>query len=583
VQTSGVEPGQRQLNGPQTTGRPFRNLSQPRYGIARDDDVVVPMRDGVELLADVLRPDDAGPFPVLIAASPYPRQIQDLGAPLGFIEAGSSDFFVPRGYVHVIANLRGTSGSGGTFGFFDAQERRDLYDLIEWAAVQPWSDGNVGMLGISYFGMTQLEAAVEQPPSLKAIFPLAATADLFAAATHNGLLSSSFVTSFLYMVGMTSGRTNRLWRSTLIAGVRRLLREPRVHAKFADANGEAAMTGLRMLLKLHHDPHPWDELWRAVAVEHPVRDEWWDERNLLPLMDRITIPVYVGCDWQNVPLHLPSTLASIDALPNSPHVQVAMMGEHGLSWPWESLHVEALAWYDQWLKHRDTGVLEGPHIRYVLPGADDGWHTSDTWPVPGTEHGEWALRVDGILDADEGEAGERTLIAFGAGLNRPGPSPIDPPDSLTWTTAPLEADLTVIGEIELRLDATASASDTAWIVLLRVVQPDGATDDITAGYLRASLRTVDAAASRAGRPVIEGRLPELVPINQPVSYRIPLVGNARRIPAGSRLQLLLTSDDQAKHLPSMLGFRHATVGTSSLNRIASSSRLVLPTMPARTS
>ena len=95
-----------------------------------------------------------GRFPALIAASPYPRQIQDLGAPMGFIEAGASDFWVPRGYVHVIANLRGTGGSGGTFGFFDAQERRDLHDLVEWAAVQPWCDGNVGMIGISYFAMS---------------------------------------------------------------------------------------------------------------------------------------------------------------------------------------------------------------------------------------------------------------------------------------------------------------------------------------------------------------------------------------------------------------------------------------------
>jgi hypothetical protein len=111
--------------------------------MTRDDDVPVPMRDGIRLVADVIRPAAPGPFPVLIAASPYPRQIQDLGAPFGFIEAGASDFFVPRGYVHVIANLRGTSGSAGVFGFFDAQERRDLYDLVEWAAEQPWSDGNV--------------------------------------------------------------------------------------------------------------------------------------------------------------------------------------------------------------------------------------------------------------------------------------------------------------------------------------------------------------------------------------------------------------------------------------------------------
>src|ERR1700709_1831490 len=115
---SGTEPGQRQLNGPQTTGRDYRNLSKPQHATMRIDDVRVPMRDGVELLVDVHRPSTSGRYPVLLAASPYPRQIQNLGAPMGFIEAGASDFFVPRGYVHVIANLRGTGGSGGPLGLF---------------------------------------------------------------------------------------------------------------------------------------------------------------------------------------------------------------------------------------------------------------------------------------------------------------------------------------------------------------------------------------------------------------------------------------------------------------------------------
>lgn len=140
-------PAQRHLNGPQTTGRSYRNLSQPQYGMVCDQDVAVPMRDGVRLLVDVYRPDADGQFPSLFAASCYPRQIQNLGAPMGFIEAGASDFWVPRGYVHVIANLRGTSGSEGMFSFFDAQERRDMYDLVEWIAAQPWCDGKVAGIG----------------------------------------------------------------------------------------------------------------------------------------------------------------------------------------------------------------------------------------------------------------------------------------------------------------------------------------------------------------------------------------------------------------------------------------------------
>src|SRR6476660_9516832 len=195
---AGTAPGQRSLNGPQTPGRDYRNLSQPQYQIRSENNVAVTVRDGTKLMVDVHRPNADGRYPALIAASPYPRQIQDLGAPAGFIEAGPTDFWVPRGYVHVIANLRGTGGSGGTFGFFDGQERRDLYDLVEWAAQQPWSDGNLGMVGISYFACTQMVAAVERPPHLKAIMPIAGTFDLYGSATHHGLMSSGFITPSLY-------------------------------------------------------------------------------------------------------------------------------------------------------------------------------------------------------------------------------------------------------------------------------------------------------------------------------------------------------------------------------------------------
>ena len=189
---------------------------------------------------------------MLIAASPYPRQIQDLGAPVGFIEAGASGFFVPRGYVHVIANLRGTSSSGGTFGFFDPQERRDMHDLVEWAATQPWSDGNVGMIGISYFAMTQMEAAVELPPHLKAIMPVAGSFDLYEAASHHGLVSSSFVTPFLSMIGMTSGHTNKLWRSKLLDAMRTLLNEPGIHRN-----------------SLHHERRSGDDRTQSLAQAAP--------------------------------------------------------------------------------------------------------------------------------------------------------------------------------------------------------------------------------------------------------------------------------------------------------------------------
>lgn len=568
---------ERDLNGPQDTGRQYRNLSAPTFGITHLINQRVPMRDGVELMADVHRPDAEGRYPALIAASPYPRQIQDLGAPAGFIEAGATDFWVPRGYVHVIANLRGTGGSGGRFGFMDTQERQDLYDLVEWAAAQPWCDGNVGMIGISYFAMAQLEAAVERPPHLRAIFPLAATADLYEAASHHGLASSSFVTPFLSMLGLTADRSDAFWRrNPVLAPLRRVLNTPKVHHRFATMNGEAAVTMMRQLLKVPHSPHPWDDLWLDTMVRHPLRDSWWQERNLVPLLGNLDIPVYLGCDWENVPLHLPSTFTLWKALSHNPNVRMAMLGQYGLTWPWESLHHEALAWYDHWLKGADTGIMDGPPVRYMLPGAD-GWHTSACWP-PAATHLEWALRADGTLGTDEGDPGRREYLTLGGGLNRTTASPVDPPSMLTWTSAPLDGHVDVVGDIELRLDASATAVDTAWIVVLQDVGPDDQVTDVTAGWLRASLRTVDEAASRAGAPVLPCDTAVAVPVGDDVTYRIPLVPNARRFEAGHRVRVTLTSDDQNPASPAIMNFRHASVGTSSLNSVRSTSRLLLPAL-----
>ncbi len=578
VRSAGPGAGERRLNGPQTTGRDYRDLSAPEHETSSDLDVAVEMRDGVRLLADVHRPASGGRFPALVSASPYPRQIQDLGAPMGFIEAGATDFFVPRGYVHVIANLRGTGGSDGEFGFFDAQERRDVHDLVEWAAAQPWCDGTVGMVGISYFAMTQLEAAVERPPHLRAIFPVAVTTDLYEAAVHHGLLSSGFVSPFLTMVGIAARHGDKLWRGRTLDAVRAVLHEHWLHARFATMDGEEALTVMKLATRLPYDPHPWDDLWQDVAVEHPLRDDWWDERDLTPLLGRVQVPVYLGCDWDNVPLHLPSTFRAMDALTGSPHVRVAMLGEHGLSWPWESLHVEALAWFDHWLKGRDTGILEGPRIRWVLPGGD-GWSATAAWPPPGSSHVALALRADGVLGEDEGEAGERAYVTLGAGLNRRDPRPTDPPTVLQWTGAPLGAPLDMTGSAELVLHASATAPDTAWIATLQDVGPDGAATDVTAGWLRAGLRTVDEAASRPGAPVLPCRSFVPVPVGEIVEYRVPLVVNARRLAAGHRIRLVLASDDQPEDVPAIMGFRHASIGTSSRNAVRSSSRLLLPVLP----
>jgi predicted acyl esterase len=203
----------------------------------------------------------------------------------------------------------------------------------------------------------------------------------------------------------------------------------------------------------------------------------------------------------------------------------------------------------------------------------------ETWPPPEASFRTLALRADATLSEDEGEVGARTYMNLGAGLNRPRASETDPASYLTWDTRTLTHDLDVVGPIELQLDAISTAPDTAFIVVLQDIDAAGHPVDVTAGYLRAGLRKVDESASKPGAPVLPCLGFEAVPIGEKVNYRIPLVPNARRLKAGHKIRLYLTTDDQSDEKPALLLFRHASIGTNSLNTILSSSRLLLPILP----
>lgn len=577
---AGLAPGERRLNGAQTTGREYRNLSEPSFTIRRTDNVSVTVRDGTMLLTDLFQPDSDGAFPALVSFSPYPRQIQNVGAPLGFIEAGASDFFVPRGYVHLIVNARGTGGSGGVWTMLDRQEREDVHDVIEWVAVQPWCDGNVGMLGVSYFAMAQLAAATTKPPHLRAIAPLLTTDDVYDAVWHHGLLNAGFFSAWLPAVGVLSQKPDSFWRSWRIDLVRDVLGIPAIHARMQNVNGEAIVAVLKDVIHAHYPEHPFGEIWRAAAVEHPTHDGFWDARDTRPLLGSVEIPVYLGADWDNVPLHLPSTFSAWGALRHNPNVRMAMLPPGGFSWPWESLHYEVLAWYDHWLKGRKTGVMEGPPIRYQVPGVE-GWRTTEEWPPPEARLTPFALCADGALALEEGEPGCREYFHLPPDSGEPtNATPPELPAMLLWETLPFDADLEFAGNIELTLEARITAFDTSWIAVLYDAPPVGEPEAITAGWLRAAFSAIDETRSVRGAPVPDCRTPRAVPVGERVSYRIPVVPNARRLAAGHRLRLVIASADETDKTPTILGFTHVVVREASRNTIYSASRLWLPLLPA---
>jgi uncharacterized protein len=259
-------------------------------------------------------------------------------------------------------------------------------------------------------------------------------------------------------------------------------------------------------------------------------------------------------------MHLPSTFTAWRALAHNPNVRVALLSPSSLTWPWECLHYEALAWYDHWLKGRDTGIMEGPSIR----------------PPSESKLTALALRADGVLAEQEGPAGSRAYIYLPVDSGRPAnANPPELPSSLTWETAPITETFDFVGDIELQLDATITAFDTGWIAVLFDVPPAGEPFPITAGWLRASLSRVVEEKSEPGALVIDHRRPT-VPVGQHVLYRIPMVANARRIVRGHRLRLILASEDDEGRNASLFGFSHTVVRESSVNTVYNVSRLLLP-------
>ena len=168
-----------------------------------EKNVRIPMRDGVHLAADIYRPPTPGKVPALLALSPYGKELQALALTLppqarpsplwdGGIEAGDISAVIEHGYAHVIADVRGTGGSDGELiGNYDLGghgEGKDVYDLVEWMAQQPWCDGNIGMIGISYYATVQVMGAAERPPHLKAIFVNGGHFDMYELCYHGGIM-----------------------------------------------------------------------------------------------------------------------------------------------------------------------------------------------------------------------------------------------------------------------------------------------------------------------------------------------------------------------------------------------------------
>lgn len=523
----------------------IRLLDAGRQKIAVRKDLRVPMRDGVELAVDAYHDPADEPRPALIAMSAYGKELQALAlttppqrrpSPMwdGCIEAGDIARVVREGYVHVIGDMRGTGFSGGEMiGNYNAggvPQGQDLYDLIEWVAAQTWCDGNVGMIGISYFGSMQVLAAAERPPHLKAIFVSGGHFDFYETTYHGGVM-------WLFPRAPREGRggdsgiahTNvksRVLTESTPDEVERLV------AKRLQDPDVAAWPNLMHVLIYPKNR----ELWFDIVLNE-LDGDWYEQRNPINLARNIDVPVYLQIDhgrgWT-----VDSHIELFDVLRGPKKLDIGPYPPMQ-SRPWIEEHDKMFRWYEYWLKGIDNGIMDEPPVSVFVEGSREVV-TARQWPPRKVEYRPLYLRPRHKLSAEPELMGPEH--AAPDGFFQAPLTVTDQVEIVSWSTAPFDSGTELIGAGAAHLFAEIDQPDTNFILRLWDAAPDGHRQLITTGYLKASHRELDDRTTEGNPyhphtravPVVPGTIEE---------YVIRLYPFAATFRPGHRLIVELSNDE----------------------------------------
>ncbi|MFE6859188.1 CocE/NonD family hydrolase [Nocardia sp. NPDC057668] len=530
----------------------------PLYpGVHIDWDVPVTMSDGTVLKANVYRPMDAGgrivetPTPTLVNLTPYTKLASMLGdsamsVPVlydslvtlmnrfdlfdlnGTPVSGAGDlvrtlsggllrnFAVDRkmlqsGYTQVVVDVRGTGFSQGIWEAFGAREQQDTLEVIDWAANQPWSNGSIGMTGVSYSAINQVQAAGKQPAALKAIFPVVPGSDLVRdTAAPGGGVGVGFLPFWVGAIdaskllpdlaSVVQGRFDWKWLADRVASPVTYL-DLMIQALFVPSV-DAIPPHLREFL------NP-DGAFRSGLFARP---------------ENIRVPTFVVGGWHDIFAYSEPQIYRDIPLP--PGQKQLLMGDwyhvtagSGLGTPGAPPRLDVLqrAWFDRWLKGIDNGIDRfGPTTVYQQ-GA--GWVSGGEYPAAAAEHRRVYLSAnpsgttgpvvhDGSLSADvPGPAtltvapGLSTLCSRDAAQITAGvlslidacakDSRIAETAALTFTGTPVAEPTRISGPVAVHLNTVLDATDGYWTVTVNDVAPDGQSTVLTSGQLVSSLRAID--------------------------------------------------------------------------------------------
>jgi len=445
--------------------------SPPTYGV-RMMNAWIPMKDGVRLAVTLYMPDGAKPgekFPALLDYLPYRK---DDGTAAG--DYPKNAYFARRGYVGARVDIRGFGASEGrpTDREYSEQEQTDGEQVIHWLATQPWSNGKVGMYGISWGGFNALQMAMRNPPELKAIIAIDATEELFHDDIHyiDGLMH---VDEFELNMDMGPGMT-----------------------------GAPDYTLDEKVLGPRFEAAPW-----SLEYFRHQRDGTFWRSPVRPLSD-IKVPCFVIGGLadgyrDSIPRMLEQVKAPMRALVGPWNHSFPNDADFGPRIEWRE---DAVRWWDYWLKGRDTGVRQDPkleiYMRHYFPpdpnldSVPGEWRAEKGWPPENQTSSTFYLQSNHTLSYSAGEGNIHKLryvpsigveAGFWWGELLSDQRPVDA-FSLVYDSAPLEEDLAIMGRPHALLKASADAPLANWFARLSDVAPDGQVTQVTGAGLSGAQR-----------------------------------------------------------------------------------------------